>query len=229
MINTEKLLLPMPRMRCINLERATERRDQFTKDWVDGLGFPIKFFPAFDRRDVEAGKMHFPYSKSVAKRRTYRPLTAGEIACATSHALLMREELELCGPEGVFIFEDDCASLPGADKIVERVQAAAAALHGVEAIICYKPDSEHSLGEEAGGAARVVKPPWGSQITWYSQQGLRLAYDILSRMEIPVDWLWRDLIAKRKLAMLVPPVSMHAGGTTYIGNEYRRVQRKFIP
>jgi len=44
---------------------------------------------------------------------------------------------------------------------------------------------------------------------WYSPLGLRLAYDILSPMEIPTDWLWRDLAAEGKFAMLTPPVATH--------------------
>jgi len=47
-------------------------------------------------------------------------------------------------------------------------------------------------------------------------------------MEIPTDWLWRDLTAEGKFAMLVPPVASHDGGTTYIGNEHRGVERRFI-
>jgi len=65
-------------------------------------------------------------------------------------------------------------------------------------------------------------------MTLYSPLGLRLAYDILSRMEIPTDWLWRDLAAQGKFAMLTPPVVSHDGMTTYIGNEHRGVERQFI-
>jgi len=68
---------------------------------------------------------------------------------------------------------------------------------------------------------------WGSPITWYSPLGLRLAYDILSRMEIPTDWLWRDLSAEGKFAMLVPPDARHDDGTSYIGNEHRGLERQF--
>ena len=75
---------------------------------------------------------------------------------------------------------------------------------------------------------RIIRLPWGSMVTWYSPQGLRRAYDILSRMEIPTDWLCRDLAAQRNFAMLVPPVASNDGGTTYIGNEHRGVERRFI-
>jgi|GEM_PF-1143694 len=220
--------LPKPRMRCINLERATERRERFTKDWIDELGFPIRFFSAFDRRDVEGGRMHFPYDEAAAKRRTSRPLTAGEIACATSHALVMREEMEFCGPEGVFIFEDDCVPLPGANEILRRVQTAVTALSGIEVIAGHEPNSRYTFSEQAGGAVRIIKPPWGSMFTWYSPLGLRYSYDILSRMEIPTDWLWRDLAALGKFALLTQPVAAHDGRTTYIGNEHRASKRKII-
>ncbi len=222
--------LPKPRMRCINLDRAIERREQFTKDWIDGLGLYVRFFSAFDRRDVEAGRMHFPYDEAAAKRRTGRPLTPGEIACATSHALVMREEMEFCGPEGVFILEDDCVPLPGvgANEIMRRVQTAAAALPGVEVIAGHEPASRYTFSEQAGGAVRIERPPWGSMFTWYSPHGNRRAYEILSRMEIPTDWLWRNLAGERKFAMLVPPVASHDGETTYIGNQHRGVERAFI-
>jgi len=75
---------------------------------------------------------------------------------------------------------------------------------------------------------RIIRLPWGSMVTWYSPQGLRRAYDILSRIEIPTDWLWREMAAEGKFALLTPPVAGHDGVTTYIGNEHRGVERRFI-
>lgn len=72
------------------------------------------------------------------------------------------------------------------------------------------------------------RPPWGSMFTWYNPQGLRCAYDVLARMEIPTDWLWRELAAQAKFALLTPPVAGHDGGTTYIGNGHRGARRIFI-
>jgi len=95
-------------------------------------------------------------------------------------------------------------------------------------IACHEPRSHYTFSERADGAVRIIRPPWGSPMTWYSHQGLCRACDILSRMEIPTDWLWRDLTAEGKFAMLVPPVASHDGGTTYIGNEHRGVERRFI-
>jgi len=223
---------PQPRMRCINLDRAIERREKFACDWIEGLGFPIRFFSAVDRRDIDAGRLTLPYDDGAARRRINRPMTTGEIACAASHVLLMYEEMEFCGPEGVFIMEDDCYPIPGAgaDKLVDRVAAAVAALPGIEAVACHKPHVRYTIREAAGGAIRLLNPPWGSIVTWYSPSGLCRAWDLLSRMECPADWIWRDLAALGKFAMLDPPVALHeVSDTTYIGNEYRGIHRRFIP
>ncbi len=219
-------------MRCINLQRAGERRKRFTEEWIEGLGFPVQFFTAIDRRDLEAGRLKLPYDDAAAIRRVGRNMTTGEIACAASHALLMFEELEFCGPEGVILMEDDCAPIPGAgaDCIFERVRAAAAALPGIEAILCHKPWGVFSIAERADGVARLLRPPWGAVMTWHSPRGLRRAFDLLLHMDRPADWIWRDLSALGKLAMLDPPVASHEGSeTTYIDNELRNVPRRFIP
>jgi len=131
--------------------------------------------------------------------------------------------------KGVFVLEDDCVPLAGANEIVRRVQTTAAALPGVEVIACHKPKSRYTFSEQAGCAVRIIKPPWGSILTWYNPLGLRRAHDFLAHMEIPTDWLWRDLASHGKFAMLVPPVATHDGGTTYIGNEHRGLERAFIP
>jgi len=221
--------LPQPRMRCINLERATERRERFSRDWIEGMGYPVEFFNAFDRRQVEVGEGYFPYDEAAARRRTRRPITPGEIACATSHALVMREEMEYCGPEGVVLFEDDCLPLPGAGRLVERIQTAVAALPGVEVLACHQPLVKFTTREEAGGAVRILHPPWGSIVTWYSPQGLRRAFELTSRLNCPADWIWQDFAREGKFAMLEPAVASHArSDTTYIGNQFRGVRRKYI-
>ncbi|MBI1389928.1 MAG: hypothetical protein GC154_15920 [bacterium] len=224
--------LPQPRMRCINLERATERRERFTRDWIEGAGFPVRFFTAIDRRDIENGQMVFSYDEAAARSRIGRYMTSGEIACATSHALVVREELEFCGPEGVFIMEDDCYPIleTGAERIVHRVRDAVTALPGIEVVAGLEPYTRFTVREEAGGAMRILDPPWGSSVTWYSPHGLRRAYELLSRMDCPADWIWKDFSATGAFAMLKPPIALHnVTDTTYIGNEFRGIRRRFIP
>lgn len=142
----------------------------------------------------------------------------------------MHEELEFCGPEGVFILEDECVppAMAVAIEILRRIQAAAATLPGVEVIAGHEPASRYAFSEQSGGAVRINKPPWCSMFTWYKTNGLRRAYDILVRREFPTDWLWRDLSAQRKFALLTPPVAGHDGETAYIGNEHRGATPRFV-
>ena len=85
--------------------------------------------------------------------------------------------LEFCGPDGVFVFEDDCMPLSGAELIVTRVQSAVAALPGVEVVGCHRPYRYDQVAqyEAAGAALRVKHPPWGANATWYSPSGLQQA------------------------------------------------------
>jgi hypothetical protein len=139
----------------------------------------------------------------------------------------LREELEYCGPEGVFIFEDDCFPLPGAEQLNERVKTAFAGLPGVEVIACHKPHVKFSVREKNNGAMRMLVPPWGSVLTWYSPNGLRLAVELLMKLDCPTDWIWRPLSDQSKFAMLDPPLAWHeVSDTTYIGNQYRGVSLK---
>lgn len=84
----------------------------------------------------------------------------------------------------MFILEDDCVPLPGVNEAVRRMQAAVAALPGVDVIAGHEPNSRYTFSEQVGGAVRIIKPPRGSIFTWYSPRGLPHAYDIISRMEV---------------------------------------------
>lgn len=224
--------LPQPRMRCISLDRAVERRATFTREWIDRLGFPVQFFSAIDRRHIEDGRVLLPYVENAARCRISRSMTPGEIACAASHALLMHEEMEFCGPEGVFIMEDDCypISYGDAGTIADRIREAVTALPGVEVVACHEPYTQYSVRESAGRAARVWTPPWGSCLTWYGPQGLRRAIALLSQLDCPTDWIWRDFSQSGQFAVLTPPVALHdVLDTTYIGNEYRGIHRRYVP
>lgn len=60
----------------------------------------------------------------------------------------MREELEFCGPEGVFILEDDCVHLLETNEVLHRVLTAAAALPGIGVIACDEPNSRYTFNEQ---------------------------------------------------------------------------------
>ena len=205
--------LPRPRMRCINLDRASEGRKPYSEARIGEPCFPVRSFPAIDRRDIESGWLSFPHDDAAAIRRIGRTLTAGEIASAATHALLLFEESSFRGPEGVFLLEDGCSPNHAADanRIIDRVLAAVKALPGIEAVAYQEPRGAHTIGQGACGAAAPLCPSCGSIATWYSPKGLRRALGILSRMECPADWMWCDMSALGKFAVLDPRIDCVRG------------------
>ena len=210
-----------------------ERRKRITEEWIDGLGFPVQFFSAVDRRDLEAGRLALPYDDAAAVRRIGRSMTEGEIACVASHGLLVFEELEFCGPEGVFIMEDDCSPIPdgGAEQLFERVRAAVKALPGIEAVLCHRPWGGYKVRHGARAARSGWPVPLGAAFwrgtarpdcggPWACFRG---------STGPPID-LTGGCAASGTLAMLDPPLASHGTAeTTYIDSKCRRLPRRFIP
>ena len=53
---------------CINLQRATERRQLIQELWIDGLGIDINFWEAYDRRNIENGIYQYSYNPKKNNR-----------------------------------------------------------------------------------------------------------------------------------------------------------------
>jgi len=64
---------------------------------------------------------------------------------------------------------------------------------------------------------------------WYSRTGLDHALELLSKMDQPADWIWREFSVLGQLAMLQPHIATHEfSATTFIGNTFRGNNRQFI-
>lgn len=141
--------------RCISLKRATHRRQVFTKNWVDGVGFDIAFFDAVDKYSLadseiksaeeQVAKLSFsPYG--VFDNSAYS--LPGIIACSRSHLELLKSILDSVGDDGVVIFEDDVVPLDGAKHLEGRIAMARKHFPQVESIICngfIEPRSMHGV------------------------------------------------------------------------------------
>ena len=95
---------------CINLERATERKEHIQKEWIDKLGFNITFWKAFDKKDLtEKDKQKDNQLKNVIyfSRSLY---SLGEIACIKTFISLYQYLLENKYQEAI-IMEDDITPL----------------------------------------------------------------------------------------------------------------------
>ena len=218
---------------CLNLTRATERKELFTKQWIENLHFDIEFFPAFDRRSLDAGEFVFSYDEAKAIERIKRPLSNGEIACATSHCLLLKKALEE-GHDEIIVMEDDC--LPNGhispSEVFEKIAQCKREFPHVKVLIMHEHTGEFESVtiESKAGFNLLSIAPFGFQFVWLHKKAMEILLNDLSTMCYPADWLWtRRFAPMRVVANLEVPFGKHTGTYTYIGNEARVKKKIFIP
>lgn len=129
---------------CINLKRITERRRTFQENWIDRLGFDIKFFEAIDKHSIsdsdiniareQLSKLSFtPYGTFY----NHRYSLSGIVACCQSHMKLLESIENEIDDDGVVIFEDDVLPLKGAENLKERIALARKYSPQLESIMCF--------------------------------------------------------------------------------------------
>lgn len=226
---------------CINLERAAERKEIITKQWIDGLGLNIVFWKAHDRRDIENNNYLYHYNKDLTKKIYGRELSAGEIACATSFVSLMKHcidsKIEKC-----IIMEDDVIPLVNnqnyiwdliSNMEIEFPECLMALLHKVPSFQYRKKDQIFYKSKKYFSLCNVA--PIGNQMFIIKKEGIKIFYENLQTLFYPADMIQKVFFApKQMLCIANNPVCDHAwfdrhGGTTYIGNDIRNTHRRFIP
>ena len=225
---------------CINLERATERKELISKKWIDELGLDITFWKAYDRRDIENNKFIYHYNEELTIQTIGRQLSNGEIACATSFCLLYKYLLEN-DYEEVLIMEDDIVPT-FTDKIVlkdtvnqikyEFDQAEIILLHNIHPIQMNSYQKEEIFYEKKLKGSLCHITPWGNQLFYIKKNSIKKVYDLLKKITLPAD-LAQSVLAKENLVCIAnDPLCFHEwmgpNSITYIGNEYRNTRRRFI-
>lgn len=217
---------------CLNLERATERRAQMQRLWADERGFDLEFFPAVDRRTLEAGQFPLPYDPAAARARCGRELTPGEVACATSHHHLLRHALAR-GFSEIVVMEDDI--LPSDHTTPASVSAAIgsarAAFPRVSVLLMHEPGHPTRVAERRDGISLLAEPPMGFCFVWLNARAMELLARDLATLCYPADWLWTLRFAPmRTVAMTAEPFCTHDVRDTYIGNSIGgSTGRRFVP
>lgn len=217
---------------CLNLERAVERREMITEEWIKKRGFNIEFFKAFDRRQVELREFVFPYNEATAIERIKRPLSKGEIACATSHCLLLQKALEE-GHEEIIVMEDDCMPYDNATvgSVMETINKCKTVFPKVKVFLMHDYEGyDVKIIETKEGINLLSYPPFGCRFVWLQKKAIEILMKDLSTMCYPADWLWTKRFAPMKvIAGLEKPFGNHHGNNSYIGKELRNCNRIFIP
>jgi GR25 family glycosyltransferase involved in LPS biosynthesis len=212
---------------CINLERATERREHIQKEWIDKLGLDITFWKAYDRRDIEQNKYVYIYKKQLAIKEFGRELNNGEIACATSFCMLYKHILEN-GYEEVVIMEDDISPLIN-DKqellfILEQrnieFPSSQVMFMGADRDKC-KPCKLISIQNKH--TSLCFDTWWGNQLFYIKKSAINRVYNILKTMAFPADYPQRILCKKNIVVASNKFLCVHDGrySNTYVGNDIR--------
>ena len=214
---------------CVSLKRATERRQRIRREWIEERGFDVRFFDAFDRRRVGVEPLPFPYDDALTRARIGRSLSSGEIACAISHALLVRQALET-GQDDLVVLEDDASPLDGTtpEAVASMIAACRANFPRVSALLMHELDAPQRSAEIRSGIHRAAPASWGHphhrsgylgyRFVWLSRAALMILARDLPRLLLPADWFWQLRFAPtRCLAYPERPLARDAGTSSYIG------------
>lgn len=216
---------------CLNLKRATERRKMIEEEWVKKLGFNIEFFNAFDRRELDNGEGPFPYNEEKTIKLIGRPLSQGEIACATSHLLLLKHAIK-SGYDEIVVMEDDIS--PAEYTTVESMEKAITTCkkefpHS-SVLIMHHNDGRAKTMESKSGINLLSFAPFGYRLVWLNKKAMKLLIQDLSTMNYPADFLWvLRFVPMRTLSMTEKPFGVGDSKESYIGKNYRKGNKILIP
>lgn len=221
---------------CINLERATERKDRIKNEWIDSLDFDIQFHKAYDRRDIEDNKYIYKYDSEKTNSLLKRDLSYGEIACITSFCMLYEYVLEQKYPE-IIVMEDDISPLIKDKNILydvieygkkEYIRSNFMVLHGKNPSI-----KNQKIISQKEYFSEISPVPWGNMLIYLDKIAIKKIYKLLKQMTYPADHAQRILFHQKELNVIVVNNSLciHNTNKTYIGNDLRFEKniRKFIP
>jgi GR25 family glycosyltransferase involved in LPS biosynthesis len=228
-------------MFCISLCRARERREKIKAEWVERLGFEINFWDAYDRREIKKGIFVYEYIEERAIKAISRPMSPGEIACSTSHCMLL-DHLLRCGVEEAIVLEDDVApNVPSEKFFFNYIEKGKEEFPQADIFILHKASSfwKDNLGEIKSKKEYFSMPkivPSGTVLLYLKKSGMTKIANRLKKMQYPADRIWQGEENQGESIVLSNlPLGIHACGaecneemTTYIETEHRKYKNIFI-
>lgn len=222
---------------CINLPRAIKRKEYIEEEWINKLGFDITFWKGYDRRDIENNKFVYSYDKQVAINSTGRQLSHGEIACATSYCMLY-EYLINNNYEEVVIMEDDIIPLiKNKNELFNIIDQGKAEFPEADIMLLHEyPISDQYKNIVYAFSKNIFsmcnESPWGNQLFHIQKSAILEVYSLLKTMSMPADYPQKLLCKQKRVIIVNKALCDHewrgSTATTYIGNQYRCTNRKFI-
>jgi GR25 family glycosyltransferase involved in LPS biosynthesis len=221
---------------CINLERATERKELIQKEWIDKLNLDIVFWSAYDRRRIENKEYFYPYDEISAKNNfLHRELNDGEIACATSFCMLYEHILKNNYSEAI-IMEDDITPLfDNKSELFTKIEQGKKEFPNADIMLLHEYpliDKKKVYGIKKDIFSMCDKSPWGNQFFYANRKAITALYHLLKIIKFPADYPQLLLSAQKRVIIVNQPMCYHEwtgpNSKTYIGNSLRGTNRKFI-
>lgn len=228
---------------CINLERATERKAYIEENWIKKFDLPITFWKAYDRRDIEKGRFIFPYDESKALQTIYRQMSDGEIACATSFAMLYQYLIQNKIPEAIIMEDDVIPLISHKNDLFDAIKIGKNEFPNAQVILLHKPspkDMRESRDkiyyEKKQYFSLCEQTPWGNLLFYITLDAVKKYFKMFRIISNVADGPQRILCKEQKVIIVNNPLCSHIGWdqtlySSYIGAQYRasKPNRKFIP
>ena len=220
----------IPPIQCINLKRASERKQLVIDDWIRNKKMNIEFFDAFDKLTINYANLPISYNKDKCLKICGRPMSDGEIACAISHLSCYKNALYNYPDAPIYIFmEDDIYS-----HFYDKNHFYGLLLFGffehdnTEVLIMHNPAVRPTYIHNGIFSSIITSPIWGNQLTAFTKNGLQKIVNNFSEIFCPIDWAWKLWEPSNRVCLLNNNLGQHDNSntsTTYIGNQYRGLSR----
>jgi mannosyltransferase OCH1-like enzyme/GR25 family glycosyltransferase involved in LPS biosynthesis len=231
---------------CINLERASDRKNYMIDQWCNGLGLDIDFWSAYDKNFVNHNLLEFQYNDKKCHKFFNRSLSNGEIACAISFYQLFKYILNN-NIEECIIMEDDIENIAkNKEEILTKIHQAKQEFPNLQMLLMHeisnkqKNNSKHSYGAtlkeiyyiKKKTASLCKRAPWGNQCFYITKKAIQLIYNRLltqnKNIEIwhPADYFSSFYLCPEGLVCILnKPICKHDWEgkkiPSYIGNNIR--------
>lgn len=188
---------------CINLERATERKEYIQKEWIDKLGFDITFWKAFDKKDLtEKDKQQNNLLLNTLYSRKFYSI--GEIACVKTFISLYQYLLENKYQE-VIIMEDDITPLiKNKQELFDYIAQGKIEFPNAEIMVLFEPNpnDKNTVFSRARYFSSSMSPPWGNQLLYVNAKAIQSIISVFKTVNVTASQP-QQLIAKKPNKVIV--------------------------
>lgn len=229
---------------CINLKRATERRERMLEEWTKKRGVDLIFFDAVDQKDLDINNLPEPfksYTDFFAKKYKNIPigykhqgkLKLGEIACSISHSKVLGEILKSGATQAV-VLEDDAEPLfDTAEEFfdslssykLDQQKASIILLHDQLKESYYnKCITDKDIHRQKNHHILYKSVLCTQSIFYKNKVAIDLAKAAFSIILSQADWAWNYLgiVENKMLGISTKPLTAHTTGVTYINYDGQR-------